>query len=107
MRSFRIALAAAVFAALFTFAAAPARAEDPLTKLGRGVANILTGWVEIPKTVYNMSVEQNPFKGLTVGLLKGTGEAFHRTGAGIYDAATFPIAVPANYESPIDPEYVF
>ena len=84
-----------------------AHAEDPFTKLGRGVANVLTGWLEIPKAMYQVGTEQNAFKGLTEGLLKGTGAALHRTGAGVYDAVTFPVPVPDNYDSPIDPEYVF
>ena len=88
-------------------AASPARAADPVTKLGRGIANALTGWIEIPKSVYRTSAEQGPFVGLTRGLANGAGVAVERTGAGFYDAATFPVPAPANYESPIDPEYVF
>lgn len=84
-----------------------ASAEDPFTKLGRGVANALTGWVEVTKSIYQTSVEENPFAGLTSGLAKGAAAAFKRTGAGLYDVATFPLPVPENYSSPIEPEYVF
>ncbi len=82
-------------------------AQDPFTKLGRGVANALTGWVELPKNVYDTSVEDNAFSGMTLGLAKGAGMTLVRTGAGIYEMATFPFALPENYKTILEPEYVF
>ena len=82
-------------------------ADDPFTKLGRGVANTLTGWVELPKNIYSTSVEQNAFSGMTLGLAKGAGMTLVRTGAGIYEIATFPFALPENYKPILEPEYVF
>jgi len=84
-----------------------AHANDPMTKLGRGIANTLTGVVEIPKKVEEVSEEENFFTGMTTGLAKGVGAAIARMGAGLYDIFTFPFAVPENYDSPIDPEYAF
>src|SRR3990167_8838054 len=60
-------------------------AQDPAKKLGRGLANILTGWIELPKNIYDTSVEDNPLAGLTIGLAKGIGMTIVRTGAGIYE----------------------
>ncbi len=82
-------------------------AQDPFTKLGRGVANTLTGWVELPKNIYNTSVEENAFAGITLGLAKGVGMTIVRTGAGIYEIATFPFPIPESYKPILDPEYVF
>lgn len=82
-------------------------AQEPFTKLGRGVANTLTGWVELPKNIYSTSVETNAFSGITVGLAKGAGMAVVRTGAGIYEIATFPFPIPENYKPVLEPEYVF
>lgn len=82
-------------------------AQDPFTKLGRGIANTLTGWVELPKNVYNTSVEDNPLAGVTLGLAKGAGMTLVRTGAGIYEIATFPFPLPEAYKPILDPEYVF
>ncbi len=82
-------------------------AQDAFTKLGRGVANTLTGWVELPKNIYNMSVEDNAFTGMTLGLAKGAGMTVVRTGAGIYEIATFPFPLPENYRPILEPEYVF
>jgi putative exosortase-associated protein (TIGR04073 family) len=82
-------------------------AQDPFTKLGRGVANTLTGWVELPKNVYATSVEDNAFTGMTLGLAKGAGMTLVRTGAGIYEIVTFPFPLPENYKPILEPEYVF
>ena len=82
-------------------------AQDPFTKLGRGVANTLTGWVELPKNIYNVSVQDNAFSGMTLGLAKGAGMSLVRTGAGIYEIATFPFPLPEDYKPILEPEYVF
>ena len=82
-------------------------ASDPFTKLGRGVANTLTGWVELPKNIYSTSVEDNAFAGMTLGLAKGAGMSIVRTGAGIYEIVTFPFPLPQDYAPIIEPEYVF
>ena len=82
-------------------------ANDPFTKLGRGLANTLTGWVEIPKNIYTTTVEENALSGMTLGLAKGAGMTIVRTGAGIYEIATFPFPLPENYKAILEPEYVF
>ena len=82
-------------------------AQDAFTKLGRGVANTLTGWVELPKNIYQTSVDQNAFSGMTLGLAKGAGMTIVRTGAGIYEVVTFPFPLPQDYKPILDPEYVF
>ena len=89
------------------FAVTVCFAQEPFTKLGRGVANTMTGWVELPKDVYSTSVESNAFSGMTAGLAKGVGMAVVRTGAGIYEIATFPFPVPEKYKPVLEPEYVF
>ena len=82
-------------------------AQDPAKKLGRGIANILTGWVEIPKHIYNTSIETNPLVGLTVGTAKGIGMSIVRTGAGVYEVITFPFPLPEDYMPILEPEFVF
>ena len=99
-------VAVAVFALLVTVTTV-CFAQDPFTKLGRGVANTLTGWVELPKNIYKTSVEDNAFAGVTLGLARGAGMTIVRTGAGIYEIATFPFPLPENYKPILEPEYVF
>ena len=82
-------------------------AQDMGKKLTRGLANILTGWVELPKNIYDTSVEDNIFSGLTVGLVKGAGMAVVRTGAGVYETITFPFPIPEDYAPVLEPEFVF
>lgn len=82
-------------------------AQDMGAKLARGLVNILTGWVEIPKNIYDTSVEDNIFSGLTIGLAKGVGMAIVRTGAGVYETVTFPFPIPDDFAPVLEPEYVF
>ncbi len=82
-------------------------AQDPAKKLGRGLANILTGWIELPKNIYDVSVEDNPLAGLTIGLAKGVGMTIVRTGAGVYEVVTFPFPIPEDYGPVLEPEFVF
>lgn len=82
-------------------------AQDPFTKLGRGAANVLTGWIEIPKGVSAESSETNWLSGVTVGLAKGLGMGIVRTISGAYEVVTFPFPAPAEYKPVLEPEYVF
>jgi len=85
----------------------PVFAQDMGRKLGRGLGNILTGWLEIPKNIYDTSVESNVFAGLTLGTVKGVGMTVVRTVVGSYEVATFPFPVPEEYKPIIEPEFVF
>ena len=76
-------------------------------KLARGATNLLTGWIEAPKNIYDTSVEENIAVGITVGTVKGIGMAVVRTGAGVYDLVTFPFAIPEGYVPVLEPEFVF
>lgn len=99
-------VAVVVFAFLVT-GATVCFAQDSFTKLGRGVANTLTGWVELPKNIYKTSVEDNALAGITLGLARGAGMTIVRTGAGIYEIVTFPFPLPEDYKPILEPEYVF
>ena len=89
--------------------AAPAHAEasQAFTKLGRGVVNIVTGWVEVPKRIHETGEHSGAWAGATWGTLRGLGHGFVRTVAGFYELFTFPFPAPPNYAPVIQPEYVF
>ena len=74
--------------------------QDPIHKAGRGVTNILTCWIEIPKGFSQGRQEDNPFTGIGMGLVKGFELAFIRLGLGAYETVTFPIPYPKHYASP-------
>jgi putative exosortase-associated protein (TIGR04073 family) len=75
-------------------------------KLGRGVINIMTGWIEIPKTIAAKWRETDPATGFVMGFIQGTGWAFCRTAAGGYDVVTFPFDAPAGYAPLLEPEFI-
>ncbi|MDX1973709.1 MAG: exosortase system-associated protein, TIGR04073 family [Candidatus Sumerlaeia bacterium] len=75
-------------------------------KLGRGVSNVLLGWVEIPKTIAKEWRRTEPFTGTIMGTIKGLGFAVMRTFAGFYEIISFPFPVPRNYEPIMYPEFV-
>ncbi|MBI4341403.1 MAG: exosortase system-associated protein, TIGR04073 family [Candidatus Omnitrophica bacterium] len=86
-------------------------AQDPIHKMGRGVVNVLTGWIELPKQLHLGSQEDNPVVGVGMGLAKGLGLTVLRAGVGAYEAATFPIPYPRQFASPYEqmemPDYAW
>lgn len=80
--------------------------EKIFHKLGRGVVNVLTGWVEIPKNIAKEWRKTDPFTGTIIGLFKGLGWGIARTFAGFYEVISFPFPVPRNYEPIMQPEFV-
>lgn len=85
----------------------PSYAQDAFKKLGRGVVNTFTGWIEVPKGIVDESKSSNILAGLTVGTIKGLGLGLVRTGAGIYETVTFPFPIPEDYEPIVKPEFVY
>lgn len=77
-----------------------------MTKLFRGVANLTTGWMEIPKQMTHASSEKGFWKGIGWGFAKGLGWAVGRTAAGAYEIVTFPFPIPQDYQPVIQPEFV-
>ena len=76
-------------------------------KLVRGVANVATGWLELPKQIYLTIKEDGVTKGLTVGPLKGVGMTLVRTVIGAGEVATFFVAYPGFYDPYFEPPFVW
>ena len=83
-----------IIAVLITFAigvmslSALAQEDNKAKRAGK---NIALGWTEIPKTITQVTKDtDNPFLGITLGLLKGVANAFARTTSGIADVVTLP-----------------
>lgn len=91
--------------------AGKACAQDPIHKMGRGVVNVLTGWVELPKQISLGGQEENPVLGIGRGIFKGVSLTVLRSGVGIYEALTFPIPYPSAFASPYEemelPDYAW
>ena len=102
-------------AMLWTFSAirpADAAAVDPaccqpIRKLSRGLANTVTGVLEIPLTIATVGQEEGPVAGLSWGLLLGFGAAVTRTIVGVAETLTFPFPLPrSSYEPLLQPEFL-
>jgi putative exosortase-associated protein (TIGR04073 family) len=81
-------------------------ATKMMHKLGRGVTNVLTCWVEWPRNVAIEWEKTDPATGLILGTVKGFGWGFARFATGIYETFTFPFPVPEGYEPMLEPEFV-
>lgn len=97
--------------AILVWSSPQALAQDPIHKMGRGVVNVLTGWLELPKQLHLGSQEDNPAAGLGMGLMKGAGLTLLRGGMGLFEAVTFPVPYPKGFASPYEqmelPDYAW
>lgn len=101
---------------LWCLLASPAAADNALTKLGRGVVNVVTGVGEIPKAMDHETKKEMDtgtyggtalINGIVFGAFTGTGKALVRMGAGAYDVVTFAAPWPDNYGPIYRPAYVW
>jgi putative exosortase-associated protein (TIGR04073 family) len=107
-----------VFAVLLLFmlvAAAPVSAQEqkPETiagkmafKLVRGVTNVGTCIVELPKQSY-LSVRDQGAIGYVVGPIKGIGMTVYRAFIGAVETVGFLVPQPGYYDEMINPEFVW
>jgi putative exosortase-associated protein (TIGR04073 family) len=87
----------------------PTGMEKALTKMGRGISNIVFGWAEIP-----MTFDKNLKKGKPLGYLVGVApvlggaRALMRTGTGVFETVSFPFSDrEVNYDAVLEPEFLF
>jgi putative exosortase-associated protein (TIGR04073 family) len=80
--------------------------EHMAVKLVRGVTNIATSVVELPKQTY-LTIKEDGASGFVIGPLKGIGMTLARTTAGALELFTFFLAYPGFYDPYIDPQYVW
>ena len=99
-----------LFVLLFVFIsvsiATPSYANGPFKKLGRGLANTATGWIEFFVTVQESCEKHDYIGGLFYGIPTGIVKALIRTSIGLYETVTFAIPIPNDYEPILEPEFV-
>ena len=85
-----------VLALVMAISSAPVQAADgekyPVSleqKLGAGLVNTATGWLELAKSPIVISKNEGLGMGLTVGLAKGLVNTIGRTFWGVFDVVTF------------------
>lgn len=81
--------------------------EGMATKGVRGAANIVTGWIEIPKQIYVTGRDTGWLRGTFIGPLKGIGMTVVRTVSGVGELCTFFVAYPGFYDPWIEPRFVW
>ncbi len=90
--------------------APPARAAvegGPIRKLGRGAANLASGWLELPFQIFQTTEKSGSLAGVTIGLGRGVVLGVGRMLVGAIELVTFPIPNPmTGYDPVIEPEFV-
>ena len=93
------------FALILGTVAQAEAADSRGTKFARGTTNVLTGWLELFNNIWQVSKDENPVLGITLGTFKGVGMSLVRTASGLFDIFTFYMEP---YDSPlIEPEYAW
>jgi len=85
--------------------------DGPGQKLSRGIVNIATAPLEIPKqtVIYykeGVAVTKHFIVWIGCGVVKGMANMVGRAGSGVWDIVSFPFGVPENYEPLFEPAYV-
>ena len=77
-----------------------------IEKLGRGISNTATGWVELPVAVKENCDVHGVVGGVLYGIPIGITKTVLRTAVGIYETLTFPFPIPEDYAPILEPEFV-
>ena len=75
-------------------------------KLGRGIANVGFGWMELFKGIQSVGEEKGFWAGVTWGPLYGCANAVNRTAIGVAETLTFPVPLANKYQPVLEPEFV-
>lgn len=78
--------------------------EDKVVRqLGRGVANVLTGILEVPVNMYQVQDEHGEMAGATYGLIRGIWRFGVREVVGVYEIITVPFV---RLDPIVEPEWI-
>ena len=98
--------------ALAALLAAPARAYThvereytPMDKLGRGLAGMTTGFLELPGNIVAENRDHGAGAAATLGFAKGVGMIPVRELVGVFNFVTAPFEIPSGYRPILHPEY--
>ena len=74
-------------------------------KMGRGLAAITCGFLEIPGNIVKTTNERGAGYGFSLGLAKGLGAFVVRELVGVYELLSAPIEVPKGFQPVLKPEF--
>ncbi len=104
----KILLGGAIVAVILTQAATAILAEDnPVTKFGRGVSNIVISPGEFFTQPIMLAKDHEAPVAIFGGLLKGAGMFVARECVGVYEVLTFPFPLNNNFKPIINPPTTF
>ena len=72
----------------------------PIEKLGRGIANVAFGALEVPMKMWDVNEDAGGIAGLTYGPLRGVCFCIAREVVGVVDIITFPFPLPGCPDDP-------
>ena len=102
-----VGAATSVSAAIDETKGGPSYVSGSLRKLGRGIANVATCPIELPRTIENVSLRDGYVAAATVGVLQGVWRTVLRGIVGAFEIVTFPADIPKGFEPLIKPEFAF
>lgn len=98
-------LAGAALALALLVLPAHAHAQSAARKVGRGLAGMTCGFLEVPGNVVKTNRERGPAWGFTLGFVQGLGMIVVRELVGVYEFVTAPFPLPPGFEPIIEPEF--
>lgn len=90
--------------ALLLLAAPVCDANSAAQKLGRGLAGMTCGFLELPGNIVK-ETNAKGIAGLPNGFAKGLGMIVTRELVGVYEFISAPFPVPADFKPVLQPEY--
>lgn len=81
-------------------------AEKMAIKFTRGITNVVTSVVELPKQTILTVRDMGP-AGIIIGPIKGVGMTFYRGVIGVAETIFCMVPQPGYYDPMMDPEYVW
>ena len=78
-----------------------------MKKLGRGLLNSFTCWMELPLAWVDYADQRDPFTAVVFGTADGIVKSVDRAAGGVYETVFFAVPSPRYYKPVLDPETLF
>ena len=82
-----------------------AASATPFDKLGRGGANLVTGWMELPVQISRTTESEGSLAGASLGFARGLLFGVGRTAVGVLEVVTFLLPNHTGDRGPADDPY--
>ncbi len=103
--SFKKSLVVGIVMMAVVFSSTNVLASNPMDKLGRGIANIAFGPLELLIKPYDTNNDKGAIAALTAGVVRGVCYTIARECVGVVDVVTFLVPLPGCSDDPMSSEY--